>query len=180
MENKVQIAEWHSRYELLDHINTRFNKPIVIGIEAEAAKKFYLLSFIANQHKLEVAIISSGLGTLPSIIFFDDQTAVIGCDFSIHFIDIKNELMTFTCELNAAIYGFLETKNNDKIIVVHELGAECFDYNANNIWSVETDIVEDFFVNRIDKLVLKILNEPKYIVVDTDTGKIQTEVDQIG
>lgn len=171
----VQIAkptEWDSKAALLAHVAGGV-PTVFVGTNAEAPRKFYSFQVQSHVELWETAIISSGLGTMPKLALLDnDRKIVVGHDTWVTWIDTKDKNILSSQRIEGVFYEFIRVKKDDEIIVLHELGALRVDSNGRKIWTIDTDIVEEFLCDSDGHLVLMVMDCPEYLEICLETGSV--------
>ncbi|MEW5816918.1 MAG: hypothetical protein AB1798_16170 [Spirochaetota bacterium] len=180
MSYLISMKEWESKSALLAHMEDMgANRIAMVGIEAEAPRKFYSFTFAAETGASEIAVLSSGLGIKPqAILLKKGKRAIVGHDMWLTWIDVTSAALILSKRLNGVFFEFLPLNGDDEVIALHELGALRADANGTVIWTVDTDIVERSYLNSQGNLVLTIMDQPTKVVVSLRSGKISVATDE--
>ena len=137
MISSVRIREWESKSALVDHLEGCGLRKALVGVDAEAPRKFYSFSFPSSAGLCEIGILASFHGIEPKVILLNEgKIAVIGLDQWLTGIDTIAATPAFRKRIDGVFYGFLPLPVGDQVIVVHELGALRIDSYGGELWSV--------------------------------------------
>ena len=113
--------------------------------------------------------ISCFLSKLPpkKVLIFDDKNIFIGFDSVVFCISIQNLRVNM---LNIdGIFFDIYLLENQKICIIHELGAIITDKKLTRENSVSTDIISDWEIDKVNKLIiLTELDSEKIISLNYD------------
>lgn len=166
-----EVKEWQSKAELQDHARQSEPWSMLIGKESEAPRKFYSISVqLAINTFLELCVVSSGTGILPSTILVENgKLLAVGYDDYVTLIDTTVRRELFKKKLDGIFYEFLESTANH-FTILHELGLIRLDLLGNELWSLATDIIETWQLQSEKFVVIKILDSDKRLIVNLETG----------
>jgi len=126
--------------------------------------------------QIEIGLIAGGLGTRPSVhLLAGGEIVLVGYDIYVAGVEISAAKVRFEIELAGVFYEFLEGPSDDTAIVVHELGAAMIDRKGVERWSVITDIIREWNVDKTGGLWLTTLHRHERARVDIVTGEIPGE-----
>jgi hypothetical protein len=137
------LKEFASRAELEQSLQDVNGVTALIGLDAEAPRKFY--AYLATETVVKaIGIICSFHGIKPALIFCaHDGTFLVGHDSKITAINSFNGQQKFSLPLNGVFFEFVSC-DNDGVVIVHELGALKIDGSGKSHWNVNTDVIENF------------------------------------
>ena len=144
MTSSVEIQNWESKATLLAHLESNQSRAIVIGLTAEAPRAYYSLSVEFGESRIEVGVVSSGLGTEAAGVLVDNgRRMLVGHDMAVTWIDLERLVTGPSLPLGGVFFEFLTIDGEDDVVVLHELGALRASADGSVRWSVDTDIVQD-------------------------------------
>jgi hypothetical protein len=163
------IVEFESRASLEENMRKSFRQYILLGEQAEAPRKYYLVELDAPSQSTGLGLISSGLGVTPSAVFLNARIVLVGHDRCVSAVDPTRAQEVFCTPIVGRFDCFLSDQVSDSILVLHELGLFRLLLDGKIEWKVDTGIVEDFRQEG-NLVTLKIMDDNKLIVVDTAVG----------
>lgn len=173
MSLNIDLKEWESKSALLLHLTTAGDVVLTIGLEAEAPRKFYSFSLQSESGKIEVGILSSGLGIRPVAIMLDGTNKIIvGHDKWLTGIDIDHAKTCFNELLNGVFYEFVTTDSNNEVLIIHELGVIKINTEGKKQWTVDTDVIENYSINEDKEIILTVMDQSNNVIVNPDSGKV--------
>ena len=103
----------------------------------------------------------------PKVLIFDDENIFIGFDSVVFCISIQN-LKVNMLNIDGIVFD-IYLLDNQKICIIHELGAIITDKNLTRENSVSTDIISDWEIDKVNKLIiLTELDSEKIISLNYD------------
>jgi hypothetical protein len=165
MISSISMTAWDSKSELLAHLRTRGPRALVVGNDVESPREYASCSFVSPMGRVEVGVISSGLGARPAAIALQRGRGIlVGHDSWVSWIDCADVTVTSSCRLGGVFYEFVPVADDDHVVVLHELGVLRVNSGGSVIWSVDTDVVEDSHLDGNGNLLLTIMDGPELIV----------------
>jgi hypothetical protein len=162
-------TEWDSKATIAVHLDSLCVDTIVVGNDAESPRRFYTLQL--NEPKSPVAAVwSSGLGSQLSLVYHGD-VGIVGHDAGLTWVNFAKGSQMATARLGGVFYEFGVVEQVDHVFVFHELGVLRADLQGSVIWSVDTDILEQWEINPSGELLLTILDQLGKIRVDGALGR---------
>lgn len=160
--SNYKIFEVDSESELKVLCNK--NQTTILGLDAESAKKFYLIEIQHQNTDKCYGLINGGHGIEPSVTKIEKRDlAVISSDKSVYLVNF-NKVTQIVCE--SLVYNvFLIQSDPTHILIVCELEVRCLSLDGFQIWRYDCDIINDFTLheNHIE------------ILTDNDEVKISLE-----
>jgi hypothetical protein len=163
---------WESEGTLLAYLDACEDRALVVGNETEAPRAFYSFSVNSDCGRIEVGVITSGLGAGAAATLLDrGQRLLVGHDTRMTWIDTKTLTVISSRPLGGVFYEFLPLDCEDEIVLIHELGL--LRVNANGVvkWSVDTGVVESATTDTNDNVILTIMDAPG-CMVSLESGKV--------
>ena len=161
------LKEFDSNASLLQFLETYRDAPVVVGRETEAPRKFYAVTFAELQ--VPIGLVLDFHGIEPIVRRLRTSGAVlIGHDHSVTGLSLSGDVK-FNVPLEGVFFEFIDCEN-DRVIVIHELGAIKLDSSGNCEWKVLTDIVKHFQINPPGELHLETMDDDLRII-DTFSGE---------
>jgi hypothetical protein len=168
----VSPTAWESKAALLAHLEAAGQESIILGRDAESPRCFYTLSAEYEQKPMAIVVWSSGLGSKPSLVLLGNRQGLVGHDTRLTWIDLSRRAETASRRLDGVFYEFLPLDREDQVLVLHELGAMRVDFNGSVLWSVDTDVVERWYLDGDGNLILTEMDGHKNIGVALESGRI--------
>ena len=157
---------YNSIRELEDYLINTYQKYIILQEEGKEIYRCFILSF-HKEFNIGIGLAVSCISIPPKVLIFDDENIFIGFDSVVFCISIQNLKVNM---LNIdGIFFDIYLLENQKICIIHELGAIITDKNFTRENSVSTDIISDWKINKINKLIiLTELDSDKIISLNYD------------
>jgi hypothetical protein len=175
MSSPLRLTEWESKAALTAHLEACGSRRVLVGVDAEAPKKFYSLSLPSEAGPCEIGIVASFHGIEPGVIVLNEgRLAIIGLDQWVTAVDITTTTLVFRKYILGVFFEFIPLPVDDQVLVVHEIGALRLDANGIELWAVSTDIVDEFFLDGQGHLVLTEWDGGAKIFVNVDTGVVSS------
>lgn len=157
---------YNSIRELEDYLINTYQKYIILQEEGKEIYRCFILSFY-KEFNIGIGLAVSCISIPPKVLIFDDENIFIGFDSVVFCISIQNLKVNM---LNIdGIFFDIYLLENQKICIIHELGAIITDKNFTRENSVSTDIISDWKIDKINKLIiLTELDSDKIISLNYD------------
>ena len=157
---------YNSIRELEDYLINTYQKYIILQEEGKEIYRCFILSF-HKEFNIGIGLAVSCISIPPKVLILDDKNIFIGFDSVIFCISIQNLKVNM---LNIdGIFFDIYLLENQKICIIHELGAIITDKNFTRGNSVSTDIISDWKIDKINKLIiLTELDSDKIISLNYD------------
>ena len=157
---------YNSIRELEDYLINIYQKYIILQEEGKEIYRCFILSFY-KEFNIGIGLAVSCISIPPKVLIFDDENIFIGFDSVVFCISIQNLKVNM---LNIdGIFFDIYLLENQKICIIHELGAIITDKNFTRENSVSTDIISDWKIDKINKLIiLTELDSDKIISLNYD------------
>ena len=141
---------YNSIRELEDYLINTYQKYIILQEEGKEIYRCFILSF-HKEFNIGIGLAVSCISIPPKVLIFDDKNIFIGFDSVVFCISIQNLKVDM---LNIdGIFFDIYLLENQKICIIHELGAIIIDKNLTRENSVSTDIISDWKIDKINKLI---------------------------
>ena len=142
---------YNSIRELEDYLINTYQKYIILQEEGKEIYQCFILSF-HKEFNIGIGLAVSCISIPPKVLIFDDENIFIGFDSVVFCISIQNLKVNM---LNIdGIFFDIYLLENQKICIIHELGAIITDKNFTRENSVSTDIISDWKIDKINKLII--------------------------
>ena len=157
---------YNSIRELEDYLINTYQKYIILQEEGKEIYRCFIISF-HKEFNIGIGLAVSCISIPPKVLIFDDENIFIGFDSVVFCISIQNLKVNM---LNIdGIFFDIYLLENQKICIIHELGAIITDKNFTRENSVSTDIISDWKIDKINKLIiLTELDSDKIISLNYD------------
>ena len=157
---------YNSIRELEDYLINTYQKYIILQEEGKEIYRCFILSF-HKEFNIGIGLAVSCISIPPKVLILDDKNIFIGFDSVVFYISIQNSKVNM---LNIdGIFFDIYLLENQKICIIHELGAIITDKNFTRENSVSTDIISDWKIDKINKLIiLTELDSDKIISLNYD------------
>ncbi|SFG67474.1 Uncharacterised protein [Neisseria elongata] len=157
---------YNSIRELEDYLINTYQKYIILQEEGKEIYRCFILSF-HKEFNIGIGLAVSCISIPPKVLIFDDENIFIGFDSVVFCISIQNLKVNM---LNIdGIFFDIYLLENQKICIIHALGAIITDKNFTRENSVSTDIISDWKIDKINKLIiLTELDSDKIISLNYD------------
>ena len=163
---KLTKYPYNSIRELEDYLLNTYQKYIILREEGKEIYRCFILSFY-KELNIGIGLAISCISVLPKVLIFGDKNIFIGFDSVVFCISIQNLRVNM---LNIdGIFFDIYLLENQKICIIHELGAIITDKKLTRENSVSTDIISDWKIDKINKLIiLTELDSEKIISLNYD------------
>ncbi|WP_455934781.1 hypothetical protein [Neisseria sp.] len=142
---------YNSIRELEDYLLNTYQKYIVLQEEGKEIYRCFILSF-HKEFNIGIGLAVSCISIPPKVLMFDDENIFIGFDSVVFCISIQNLKVNM---LNIdGIFFDIYLLENQKICIIHELGAIITDKNFTRENSVSADIISDWEIDKVNKLII--------------------------
>ena len=142
---------YNSIRELEDYLINTYQKYIILQEEGKEIYRCFILSF-HKEFNIGIGLAVSCISISPKVLIFDDKNIFIGFDSVVFCISIQNLKVNI---LNIdGIFFDIYLLENQKICIIHELGAIITDKNFTRENSVSTDIISDWEIDKVNKLII--------------------------
>lgn len=173
MNASITRKEWDSKSALLHYLAGANGRTVVLGTEAESPRKFYSFTILFDDEVREVGVLSSGLGTDPDVTVVAEETrAIVGHDTWVTCLDLHGMSVLASQRLEGVFYEFLDADIGNDALVLHELGAIRVAADGSVSWSMQTDVVEQASLDGEGNLVIKVMDDPRRVVVEMKSGTV--------
>ena len=157
---------YNSIRELEDYLINTYQKYIILQEEGKEIYRCFILSF-HKEFNIGIGLAVSCISIPPKVLIFDDENIFIGFDSVVFCISIQN-LKVNMLNIDGIVFD-IYLLENQKICIIHELGAIITDKNFTRENSVSTDIISDWKIDKINKLIiLTELDSDKIISLNYD------------
>ena len=141
---------YNSIRELEDYLINTYQKYIILQEEGKEIYRCFILSF-HKEFNIGIGLAVSCISISPKVLIFDDKNIFIGFDSVVFCISIQN-LKVNMLNIDGIVFD-IYLLENQKICIIHELGAIIIDKNLTRENSVSTDIISDWKIDKINKLI---------------------------
>ncbi|WP_118793020.1 hypothetical protein [Neisseria bergeri] len=157
---------YNSIRELEDYLINTHQKYIILQEGGKEIYRCFILSFY-KEFNIGIGLAVSCISIPPKVLILDDKNIFIGFDSVIFCISIQN-LKVNMLNIDGIVFD-IYLLDNQKICIIHELGAIITDKNLTRENSVSTDIISDWEIDKFNKLIiLKELDSEKIISLNYD------------
>ena len=157
---------YNSIRELEDYLINTYQKYIILQEEGKEIYRCFILSF-HKEFNIGIGLAVSCISIPPKVLIFDDENIFIGFDSVVFCISIQS-LKVNMLNIDGIFFDIYLLKNQ-KICIIHELGAIITDKNLTRENLVSTDIISDWKIYKINKLtILTELDSEKIISLNYD------------
>lgn len=142
---------YNSIRELEDYLLNTYQKYIILQEEGKEIYRCFILSF-HKEFNIVIGLAVSCISIPPKVLMFDDENIFIGFDSVVFCISIQTLKVNM---LNIdGIFFDIYLLENQKICIIHELGAIITDKNFTRENSVSADIISDWEIDKVNKLII--------------------------
>lgn len=134
--DELAISSIDSLNELHEKL-TGLEPKVILGGENEGLNGFFHLSF--SNPKGNIGLCSSGRGKFSGCKKLDDKLLIFN-DQKLFILD-KTFKIDWEISFDGTIYEVIARK--DKVVVVHEIGINCFSTLGEELWAICTDLITD-------------------------------------
>ena len=157
---------YNSIRELEDYLINTYQKYIILQEGGKEIYRCFILSFY-KEFNIGIGLAVSCISIPPKVLILDDKNIFIGFDSVVFCISIQN-LKVNMLNIDGIVFD-IYLLDNQKICIIHELGAIITDKNLTRENSVSTDIISDWEIDKFNKLIiLKELDSEKIISLNYD------------
>lgn len=157
---------YNSIRELEDYLINTYQKYIILQEGGKEIYRCFILSFY-KEFNIGIGLAVSCISIPPKVLILDDKNIFIGFDSVVFCISIQN-LKVNMLNIDGIVFD-IYLLDNQKICIIHELGAIITDKNLTRENSVSTDIISDWEIDKVNKLIiLKELDSEKIISLNYD------------
>ena len=157
---------YNSIRELEDYLINTYQKYIILQEGGKEIYRCFILSFY-KEFNIGIGLAVSCISIPPKVLMLDDKNIFIGFDSVVFCISIQN-LKVNMLNIDGIVFD-IYLLENQKICIIHELGAIITDKNLTRENSVSTDIISDWEIDKVNKLIiLKELDSEKIISLNYD------------
>jgi hypothetical protein len=142
--------------------------PVIVGGNAEAARKYYILT-PKDAPGVRIGVVSSGLGSRPAIVLLPQHDSlVIGHDRSLTVLDGVDLRLRSTVRLDGVFFVFVRPMP-DAVVCIHELGVLRVNYRGDVDWHVDSDVIREHRLLAVNVLMISTL-DGQTTYIDLDVG----------
>ena len=157
---------YNSIRELEDYLINTYQKYIILQEEGKEIYRCFILSF-HKEFNIGIGLAVSCISISPKVLILDDKNIFIGFDSVVFCISIQ-KLEVNMINIDGIVFD-IYLLENQKICIIHELGAIITDKNLTRENLVSTDIILDWKIDKINKLIiLTELDSEKIISLNYD------------
>lgn len=157
---------YNSIRELEDYLINTYQKYIILQEGGKEIYRCFILSFY-KEFNIGIGLAVSCISIPPKVLMLDDKNIFIGFDSVVFCISIQNSKVNIL-NIDGIVFD-IYLLDNQKICIIHELGAIITDKNLIRENSVSTDIISDWEIDKVNKLIiLKGLDSEKIIYLNYD------------
>ena len=153
---------YNSIRELEDYLKNTYQKYIILQEEGKEIYRSFHKEF-----NIDIGLAVSCISISPKVLILDDKNIFIGFDSVVFCISIQ-KLEVNMINIDGIVFD-IYLLENQKICIIHELGAIITDKNLTRENLVSTDIISDWKIDKINKLIiLTELDSEKIISLNYD------------
>ena len=157
---------YNSIRELEDYLINTYQKYIILQEGGKEIYRCFILSFY-KEFNIGIGLAVSCISIPPKVLILDDKNIFIGFDSAVFCISIQTSKVNML-NIDGIVFD-IYLLENQKICIIHELGAIITDKNLTRENSVSTDIISDWEIDKANKLIiLKELDSEKIISLNYD------------
>ena len=157
---------YNSIRELEDYLINTYQKYIILQEGGKEIYRCFILSFY-KEFNIGIGLAVSCISIPPKVLILDDKNIFIGFDSVVFCISIQ-KLEVNMINIDGIVFD-IYLLENQKICIIHELGAIITDKNLTRENLVSTDIISDWKIDKINKLIiLTELDSEKIISLNYD------------
>ena len=157
---------YNSIRELEDYLINTYQKYIILQEGGKEIYRCFILSFY-KEFNIGIGLAVSCISIPPKVLILDDKNIFIGFDSVVFYISIQNSKVNML-NIDGIVFD-IYLLDNQKICIIHELGAIITDKNLTRENLVSTDIISDWEIDKVNKLIiLKELDSEKIISLNYD------------
>ena len=157
---------YNSIRELEDYLINTYQKYIILQEGGKEIYRCFILSFY-KEFNIGIGLAVSCISIPPKVLILDDKNIFIGFDSVVFYISIQNSKVNML-NIDGIVFD-IYLLDNQKICIIHELGAIITDKNLTRENLVSTDIISDWEIDKVNKLIiLTELDSEKIISLNYD------------
>ena len=142
---------YNSIRELEDYLLNTYQEYIILQEGGKEIYRCFILSF-HKEFNIGIGLAVSCISISPKVLIPDDKNIFIGFDSVVFCISIQN-LKVNMLNIDGIVFD-IYLLDNQKICIIHELGAIITDKNFTRENSVSTDIISDWEIDKVNKLII--------------------------
>ena len=142
---------YNSIRELEDYLINTYQKYIILQEGGKEIYRCFILSFY-KEFNIGIGLAVSCISIPPKVLILDDKNIFIGFDSVVFYISIQNSKVNML-NIDGIVFD-IYLLDNQKICIIHELGAIITDKNFTRENSVSTDIISDWEIDKVNKLII--------------------------
>nr|WP_314169434.1 hypothetical protein [uncultured Neisseria sp.] len=142
---------YNSIRELEDYLINTYQKYIILQEGGKEIYRCFILSFY-KEFNIGIGLAVSCISISPKVLILDDKNIFIGFGSVVFCISIQN-LKVNMLNIDGIVFD-IYLLENQKICIIHELGAIITDKNLTRENSVSTDIISDWEIDKVNKLII--------------------------
>jgi len=167
----LRWEEWETGSAFRAHFESSQERAVVVGEATESPRRFYSCVVESGRCPTEVGVISSDLGAAPAAVALDQgRVLVLGHDTWLTWVNLDRCGCERTRRLGGVFFEFIPV-SDDEVVVLHELGVIRIDSRGGSAWNVDTDVIEDYWLDASGDLVLSIMDTDTRVVVEVKSGR---------
>ena len=142
---------YNSIRELEDYLINTYQKYIILQEGGKEIYRCFILSFY-KEFNIGIGLAVSCISISPKVLILDDKNIFSGFGSVVFCISIQN-LKVNMLNIDGIVFD-IYLLENQKICIIHELGAIITDKNLTRENSVSTDIISDWEIDKVNKLII--------------------------
>lgn len=163
---KLKKYPSNSIIDLENYLIKTYQKYIILQERGKEIYRCFILSF-HKEFNIGIGLAVSCISISPKVLILDDKNIFIGFDSVVFCISIQ-KLEVNMINIDGIVFD-IYLLENQKICIIHELGAIITDKNLTRENLVSTDIILDWKIDKINKLIiLTELDSEKIISLNYD------------
>ncbi|WP_182188223.1 hypothetical protein [Pectinatus frisingensis] len=140
---ELKLYEIDSESGLKEYIGA--NNGIIVGNNVQVKNNFYIIECIANNVKRMIGILNEGHGIIPTVAKLKkSDILIVASDKSLYILDLKVNAEFKNIISDSLIFDLIVRENEEKIVVICELGIQCMTITGDKVWNYDSDIISDF------------------------------------
>jgi hypothetical protein len=145
---------------------------LILGGDAEAARRFYLYEVEdGSGQECRIGVVSSDFGIRPFLLLRRAPATLIVCrDAAIDVVSLVDRAVLSSVPLDGAFFELIEIDGSSDVLVISELGASRLSATGESIWSVSTQVLENWRIRPDGVLVLQEMDGEGTAVLNLATG----------
>lgn len=163
---KLKKYPSNSIIDLENYLIKTYQKYIILQERGKEIYRCFILSF-HKEFNIGIGLAVSCISISPKVLILDDKNIFIGFDSVVFCISIQ-KLEVNMINIDGIVFD-IYLLENQKICIIHELGAIITDKNLTRENLVSTNIISDWKIDKINKLIiLTELDSEKIISLNYD------------